>query len=107
MTGIIDFVAKTGIIAGCSMLNLGANVAAAKLVDSKVKPKVPTRVEGQSDQDYVLACEKAQKKCDRKKALAKTGIGVLTTVGTSVVASFALGAVSDIDTSEAPAEPAE
>ena len=93
LDSVLEFAAKTGIVAGCGLVNMAINTAGGKLVDSKMVAALPTRTPEMTDQAYAELCEKAQKKNDLRKNITKGVIGTVSLLGTSVGASFALGAV--------------
>lgn len=90
---LVEFLVKTGVVAGCSLINGAINVGAGKVIDSKMVPKIPERTADMTDEQYTAACAKADKKNKIKKNIAKGTIGAVSLLGTSAGCSVALGAI--------------
>ena len=98
---MLEFIVKTGVVAGAMFVNGLINVGADKAINKAVKPKVPERKPEMSEQEYLELLAKEDKKGAIKKAVAKGTVRVLSTVGTAAGASVALGAVGGEASTEA------
>lgn len=93
MEGILEFLIKTGVVAGCTLVNTAVNIGAAKIVDKNMVAEVPERTPEMTDEQYVEACQKADRTNKIKKNIVKGTVGVISLLGTSAGCSVALGAI--------------